>query len=322
VIEVRGLTKRFRDRLAVDDLSFTVRPGAVTGFLGPNGSGKTTTARMSLGLTQPDRGVATIDGRRDRDLAHPLREIGALINPGALNPARTALDHLRWLAAANRLPIARAETVLELVGLTGVAERRVGDFSLGMRQRLGIAAALIGDPPVLLLDEPINGLDPEGIHWIRTFMRSLAAEGRTVFVSSHLMSEMALTAEQLVVIGQGRLVAAESVASFTARVDSSVRVRSPQQDRLAAALTDEGATVWTECDRIEVVGMPIEQIGVVAARVGAVLYELSPQRASLEEAFMHLTSASCEYVHSGPATEPAQPAVAVDAASDLSVAAA
>jgi len=296
MIEVRGLTKRFRGRVAVEDLTLSVQPGTVTGFLGPNGSGKTTTARMILGLTQPDSGTATIGGRCYRDLPHPLREIGALINPGAVNPSRSALEHLRWLAAANRLPAARAETVLTKVGLEAVADRRVGAFSLGMRQRLGIAAALIGDPGVLLLDEPINGLDPEGIRWIRIFMQSLAAEGRTVLVSSHLMSEMALTASELIVIGRGRLVAAESVASFTARVDSSVRVRTPQLDALAAALTSGGATVWREDDRLDVVGMPIEQIGAVAAQVGAVLYELSPQQASLEEAFMHLTSAECEYV--------------------------
>jgi ABC-2 type transport system ATP-binding protein len=295
MIEVRGLTKRFRGRPAVDDLSFDVRPGAVTGFLGPNGSGKTTTARMILGLTDPDAGTATIAGRPYRELAHPLREIGALINPGAVDPARSALDHLRWLAAANRIPISRAELVLGQVGLDAVGGRRVGAFSLGMRQRLGIAAALIGDPPVLLLDEPINGLDPEGIHWIRTFMRSLAAEGRTVFVSSHLMSEMALTAHELVVIGRGRLIAAESMASFTARVDSSVRVRTPQLDELAAALEQEGATLWRSGEALDVVGMPIEQVGSVAARVGAVLYELSPQRASLEDAFMHLTADTCEY---------------------------
>ncbi len=300
MIEVRGLTKRFRGHAAVDDLTFTVQPGTVTGFLGPNGSGKTTTARMILGLTQPDSGSATIAGRRYRELAHPLREIGALVNPGAVNPARTALEHLRWLAAANRLPAGRAEAVLAQVGLEAVADRRVGGFSLGMRQRLGIAAALIGDPPVLLLDEPINGLDPEGIRWIRTFMQALAAEGRTVFVSSHLMSEMALTAAELVVIGRGRLVAAESMVEFTSRVDSSVRVRTPQLEALAAALSAEGVTVWREGDHLDVVGMPIEQVGAIAAGVGAVLYELSPQQASLEEAFMHLTSAACEYVH-GPA---------------------
>ena len=307
MIEVRGLTKRFRGRVAVEDLTFSVRPGTVTGFLGPNGSGKTTTARMVLGLTQPDAGTATIGGRRYRELPHPLREIGALINPGAVNPSRSALDHLRWLAAANRLPAGRADIVLAQVGLEAVADRRVGSFSLGMRQRLGIAAALIGDPGVLLLDEPINGLDPEGIRWIRTFMQSLAAEGRTVLVSSHLMSEMALTASELIVIGRGRLVAAESVASFTARVDSSVRVRTPQLDALATALAGEGATTWIEDGALDVVGMPIEQIGALAAQVGAVLYELSPQQASLEEAFMHLTSAECEYVVQPAPTAAAEP---------------
>jgi ABC-2 type transport system ATP-binding protein len=296
MIEVDALTKRYGGRMVVDDLSFRVEPGAVTGFLGPNGSGKTTTVRMILGLTEPNHGTATIGGRRYRDLPHPLREVGALLDPGGVNPNRTAIEHVRWLAAANRLPGTRAEAVLDMVGLEPVAGRKVGGFSLGMRQRLGIAAALIGDPPVLLLDEPINGLDPEGIRWIRTFMQDLAAEGRTVFVSSHLMSEMALTATELVVIGQGRLIAAESVAEFTSRADSSVRVRSPQADELAAALADEGATLWRDGDALEVVGVSIEQVGVIALRLGALLYELSPQRASLEDAFMRLTKDACEYV--------------------------
>jgi ABC-2 type transport system ATP-binding protein len=295
MIEVRNLSKRYRGATVVDDLSFSVKPGTVTGFLGPNGSGKTTTARMVLGLTTPDAGTATVAGRRYRDLAHPLREIGALLNPGAVNPARTAIEHLRWLAAANRLPAARAEEVLGTVGLEAAADRKVGGFSLGMRQRLGIAAALIGDPATLLLDEPINGLDPEGIRWIRTFMQALADEGRTVFVSSHLMSEMALTATELVVIGRGRLIAAESVAGFVSRVDSTVRVRSPQLAQLEAALLESGATVWRAADALEVVGMPIEHVGSVAARIGAIVYELSPQHASLEDAFMHLTGDLCEY---------------------------
>jgi ABC-2 type transport system ATP-binding protein len=309
MIEVRGLTKRFRGRTVVDDLSFYVRPGVVTGFLGPNGSGKTTTARMILGLTEPTAGSATIGGRRYRELENPLREIGALVNPAAVNPARTALEHLRWLAAANRIRADRAEEVLAAVGLEDAGDRKVGGFSLGMRQRLGIAAALIGDPGVLLLDEPINGLDPEGIRWIRTFMRSLAAEGRTVFVSSHLMSEMALTADELVVIGRGKLIAAESVESFVARADSSIRVRSPQLDELAAAIRAEGASARRDGDALEVAGLSIEHVGTVAARIGAVLYELSPRLASLEEAFMRLTAEMCEYVPS------AADAAAVDAVS-------
>lgn len=296
MIEVSGLTKRYGDRNVLKDLTFRVEPGAVTGFLGPNGSGKTTTARVILGLTDPTEGTATIAGRRYRELRHPLREIGALIDPGGVNPHRTAAEHLRWLAAANRLTARRADEVLGLVGLEAAAGRKVGGFSLGMRQRLGIAAALIGDPPVLLLDEPINGLDPEGICWIRALTQDLAAEGRTVFVSSHLMSEMAMTATELVVIGQGRLIAAESVAAFTERADSSVRVRSPQLDELAAALADEGASMWRDGNVLEIVGISIEQVGAIALRLGVLLYELSPQRASLEEAFMRLTADTCEYV--------------------------
>jgi ABC-2 type transport system ATP-binding protein len=296
MIEVRQLTKRYGPNTVVNDLTFRVDPGAVTGFLGPNGSGKTTTARMILGLTDANHGCATINGQRYKELRRPLRAIGALINPGAVVPSRTAIEHLRWLAAANGIVRKRADEVLGMVGLEAVGDRKVGGFSLGMKQRLGIAAALIGDPPVLLLDEPINGLDPEGIRWIRTFMKDLATHGRTVFVSSHLMSEMALTATQLVVIGQGRLIAAESVRDFTERADSSVRVRSPQLHDIAVALAEEGASLWRDGDALEVVGFSIEQVGSIAARVGAVVYELSPQRASLEEAFMRLTASACEYI--------------------------
>jgi ABC-2 type transport system ATP-binding protein len=251
---------------------------------------------MILGLTEADEGVATVGGRTYRELRRPLCEIGALINPGAVIPSRTAIDHLRWLAAANGIARKRADEVLGMVGLEVAGGRKVSGFSLGMKQRLGIAAALIGDPGVLLLDEPINGLDPEGIRWIRKFMQDLAEEGRTVFVSSHLMSEMALTATELVVIGQGRLIAAETVEEFTARADSSVRLRSPQLGDIAAILAVEGAALWRKDDALEIVGLTIEQVGAIASRVGAVVYELSPQRASLEEAFMRLTAESCEYV--------------------------
>jgi ABC-2 type transport system ATP-binding protein len=251
---------------------------------------------MILGLTEADEGMATINGRTYKQLRRPLCEIGALINAGAVIPSKTAIDHLRWLAAANGIKKQRADEVLGMVGLEAAAGRKVGGFSLGMKQRLGIAAALIGDPPVLIFDEPINGLDPEGIRWIRTFMQDLAAQGRTVFVSSHLMTEMALTATELVVIGQGRLIAAESVETFTARADSSVRLRSPQLDEIATALAIEGASLWRNGDAIEIVGFSIEQIGALCARVGAIVYELSPQRASLEDAFMQLTAKVCEYV--------------------------
>ncbi|MDT4929402.1 MAG: type transport system ATP-binding protein [Pseudonocardiales bacterium] len=296
MIEVRGLTKRYRDRSVIDNLSFRVGPGAVTGFLGPNGSGKTTTARVILGLTEPTNGTATIDGRRYRELRHPLREIGALIDAGGVNPNRTAVEHLRWLAAANRLDSRRAEEVLGVVGLEVAAGRKVGGFSLGMRQRLGIAAALIGDPPVLVLDEPINGLDPEGICWLRAFTQALATEGRTVFLSSHLMSEMAMTATELVVIGRGRLIAAESVTAFTERADSSVRVRSPELDRLAVALAGEVTSMWRVDDALEVTGIGIERVGAIALKLGVHLHELSPQRASLEDAFMRLTADATEYL--------------------------
>jgi ABC-2 type transport system ATP-binding protein len=295
MIEVRGLTKRYGRRKVVDDLSFEVKPGVVTGFLGPNGSGKTTTARMILGLTKSDSGVATINGRPYHDLKRPLRELGALIDSGGVNPSRTAVEHLRWLAVANEIPRSRADDVLAIVGLDAVAGRKVGGFSLGMRQRLGIAAALIGDPPVLILDEPINGLDPEGIRWIREFMQGLAADGRTVFVASHLMSEMALTASSLIVIGAGRLIAAESVVDFTERAVSSVRVRSPQLDEIATALSIEGASSWRHDDVLDVVGVGIEHVGATAARIGATLFELSPQRASLEDAFMQLTCDTSEF---------------------------
>jgi ABC-2 type transport system ATP-binding protein len=296
MIDLQGVTKRYGARSVLTDLSFRVEAGAVTGFLGPNGSGKTTTARILLGLTRADEGAATINGRRYGEFKHPLREVGALLDPGGVHPGRTAVEHLRWLAASNRLPLGRAEEVLGMVGLDSAAGRKVGGFSLGMRQRLGIAAALIGDPPVLLLDEPVNGLDPEGIYWIRTFTQGLAAEGRTVFLSSHLMSEMALTATELVVIGRGRLIAAESLAEFVERSELTVRVRGPELDILECALADDAATVNRHGDMLDVSGVTIEQVGALASSLGVVLHELSPQRASLEDAFMNLTANVCEYV--------------------------
>jgi ABC-2 type transport system ATP-binding protein len=305
MIEAVGLTKSYGRTLAVDDLSFTVRPGRVTGFLGPNGAGKSTTMRMILGLDAPGGGQVTVDGVSYRSLKNPLRVVGALLDAKWVHPNRSARAHLRWLARSNRLPVSRVDEVLELVGLSSVAGRRAGGFSLGMSQRLGIAGALLGDPKVLLFDEPVNGLDPEGILWIRRFMQELASQGRTVFVSSHLLSEMALTAEDLVVIGRGRLISQTSTAQFIEQAGAAeVRVRSPQLDRLRALLTDSGAEVrpveTTGAEKevqqaLMVTGMDGAAIGEMAAANQVVLHELSPQAGSLEEAFMQLTGDSVDY---------------------------
>ncbi|MGX7823819.1 ATP-binding cassette domain-containing protein [Actinokineospora sp. 24-640] len=296
MIEARGLTKRYGKTLAVDNLSFSVTAGRVTGFLGPNGAGKSTTMRMILGLDTPSGGSALIDGKPYAQLKHPLRTVGALLDAKWVHPNRSARAHLRWLAKSNRLPATRVDEVLELVGLSGVASKRAGGFSLGMSQRLGIAGALLGDPQVLLFDEPVNGLDPEGILWIRKFMHRLADEGRTVFVSSHLLSEMALTAQELIVIGRGRLIAQSSTEDFVnAASENTVRVRSPQLPALRAALGRTGVSVRDEGDSLVVSGMDCADIGELAAATGAVLHELSPQRGSLEEAFMQLTGDSVEY---------------------------
>lgn len=296
MIEAVGLSKHYGRTVAVDDLSFTVQAGRVTGFLGPNGAGKSTTMRMILGLDAPNAGGVRIDGKRYQDLHHPLRTVGALLDAKWVHPNRSARAHLRWLAMSNKLPVKRVDEVLELVGLTGVAARRAGGFSLGMSQRLGIAAALLGDPQVLLFDEPVNGLDPEGILWIRKFMHRLADEGRTVFVSSHLLSEMALTAQELVVIGRGKLISQSSTEDFVAHAtESSVLVRSPHLALLRAALGHGGATIRDEGDHLVVSGMDSAKIGELAASKGAVLHELSPQRGSLEEAFLQLTGDSVEY---------------------------
>jgi ABC-2 type transport system ATP-binding protein len=282
--------------VAVDDLSFTVQAGRVTGFLGPNGAGKSTTMRMILGLDSPSAGGVRIDGKRYKDLHQPLRMVGALLDAKWVHPNRSARAHLRWLAKSNKLPAKRVDEVLDIVGLTSVAGRRAGGFSLGMSQRLGIAAALLGDPQVLLFDEPVNGLDPEGILWIRKFMHRLADEGRTVFVSSHLLSEMALTAQELIVIGRGKLIAQSSTEEFVNRAsENAVLVRSPQLGVLRTALHHNGVSVKDDGDSLIVSGMDIAQVGELAAANGAVLHELSPQRGSLEEAFIQLTSDSVEY---------------------------
>ncbi|MFF5315188.1 ABC transporter ATP-binding protein [Streptomyces massasporeus] len=308
MIELEGLTKRYGEKVAVNNLSFTVRPGIVTGFLGPNGAGKSTTMRMILGLDHPTAGDVRIDGKHYQQLKDPLTYIGALLEAKAWHGGRTAYNHLLCLAQSNGIPRSRVRDVLETVGLTAVARKKTKGFSMGMGQRLGIAAALLGDPRILMFDEPVNGLDPEGIHWIRTLMKSLASQGRTVFVSSHLMSEMALTAEHLVVIGQGRLLADTSMADFIDRNSRSyVRVRSPQRERLLDVLHQAGIVAVESGDGVlEVDGGKAEHIGELAAQHRITLHELSPQQASLEEAFMQLTAESVEY-HAHSATSPASP---------------
>lgn len=297
MIVTSGLTKRYGKTVAVDGLSFTVPSGVVTGFLGPNGSGKSTTMRMIMGLDVPDAGTATVNGLVYDELRWPLREVGALLDAKAFHPGRTARQHLRWLAKSNEIPEARVDDVLDIVGLTSVADQRAGKFSLGMGQRLGIAGALLGDPGVLLFDEPVNGLDPEGIRWARYLLRDLAAEGRTVLVSSHLISEMALTAERLVVIGRGTLIAETSVDEFTTQHQAeAVRVVTPTPQLMVSALSKAGARpTVSEDGAIVVTGVPSARIGEIAAQASLTLHELTPVRASLEDAFMELTSDSVEY---------------------------
>jgi ABC-2 type transport system ATP-binding protein len=303
MIEADRLTKRYGAVVAVDDLSFTVRPGCVTGFLGPNGAGKSTTMRLVLGLDNPSAGTVRVNGQRYGERRFPLREVGALLDALAVHGGRRAADHLLCLAASNRIGRQRVDEVLELVGLTAAADRRIGPFSLGMKQRLGIAAALLGDPEVLLFDEPVTGLDPEGIVWIRTLFRSLAAEGRTVFVSSHLMSEMAMTAQHLLVIGHGRLLADAPIDELLARGTASVKVRSPRADELATLLRGRGATVEAGDGALRITGVDAAGVGDLAALHGIALHELTPQQASLEVAFFELTDAAVEF-HAG-STEPA-----------------
>jgi ABC-2 type transport system ATP-binding protein len=296
MIELAGLTKVFGSTRAVDDLTCTIEPGVVTGFLGPNGAGKTTTMRMILGLDHPTSGTATIDGRPYRELAEPMRHVGGLLEAKQTHPNRSVRAHLRWIAATHRLPTKRIDEVLDMVGLDTVAAKRAGTLSLGMSQRLGIAAALLGDPPVLLFDEPVNGLDPEGIRWVRTLMRTLAGEGRTVFVSSHLLAEMSNTADRLVVIGRGKLIASTTVSEFVGRADT-VRVRSPQLDLLRRVLTDAGITVDddAEASALLVRAAAGEVVGELAARNGITLHELTSQQVSLEDAYMKLTDDAVQY---------------------------
>ncbi|WP_030167883.1 ABC transporter ATP-binding protein [Spirillospora albida] len=297
MIEAEHLTKRYGAKTAVDDLTFTVPPGRVTGFLGPNGAGKSTTMRLLLGLDRPHQGHARINGRRYSDLEQPLREVGALLEARAVHTGRSAYNHLLCLAQTQGIGRKRVDEVVELVGLTDVARRRAGGFSLGMGQRLGIAAALLGDPRVLILDEPVNGLDPEGIIWIRTLMQRLAAQGRTVFVSSHLMNEMAVTADHLIVIGRGRLIADCSTEEFIERsTKKAVVVRSPDAARLTEVLAAEGGKVEPGADGLlTVTDVEAPRIGELAAAGGIVLHELTPTRGSLEAAFMELTRESVEY---------------------------
>ncbi|MDN0195800.1 ABC transporter ATP-binding protein [Streptomyces sp. S.PNR 29] len=307
MIELEGLTKRYGEKVAVNNLTFAVRPGMVTGFLGPNGAGKSTTMRMILGLDRPTAGDVRIDGRHYDRLRDPLKYIGALLEAKGVHGGRSAYHHLLCLAQSNGIPKKRVHEVLDVVGLTAVGRKKAKGFSLGMAQRLGIAAALLGDPRILMFDEPVNGLDPEGIHWIRTLMKSLAAQGRTVFVSSHLMSEMALTADHLVVIGQGRLLADTSMADFIERNSRSyIRVRTPQREQLLDVLHGAGITARAGGDgTLEVDGGKPEHIGELAAQHRITLHELSPQQASLEEAFMRLTAESVEYhAHAGTQAGP------------------
>jgi ABC-2 type transport system ATP-binding protein len=300
VIEVRGLTKRYGEKVAVNDLTFGVEPGKVTGFLGPNGAGKTTTMRLILGLDYPDAGTVSVDGQRYSGLANPMREVGALLDAKAVHGGRSAYNHLLCLAQTNNLPRKRVGEVLDLVGLSEVARKRSKGFSLGMSQRLGIAATMLGDPKVLMFDEPVNGLDPEGILWIRNLMKALAAEGRTVFVSSHLMSEMENTAEHLIVIGKGKLIADCTMSEFIARSSgAAVRVRTPSPDRLALMLAAEGGEATADGDGTLLVrGLTTDAIGDIAFERGVRVHELSALRASLEEAFMELTADSVEF-HAG-----------------------
>jgi ABC-2 type transport system ATP-binding protein len=312
MIEVRNLTKRYGETLAVDDLSFTVEPGKITGFLGPNGAGKTTTMRMILGLDRPTKGIVTVHGKAFDQLDWPMREVGALLDAKTIHGGRSARSHLLCLAQTNNLPRRRVDEVLEIVGMQEVAGKRSKGFSLGMGQRLGIATALLGDPAILMFDEPVNGLDPDGILWIRNLMKALAAEGRTVFVSSHLMSEMENTADRLIVIGRGKLIADCTVREFiAAHSRQQVRVRTPQPELLAKVAALAGGTIRDDGDGGMVVqGLGPSQVGDLAFENGIRLHELAPAHASLEAAFMELTASSVQFHASVPADAGRTPAYA------------
>jgi ABC-2 type transport system ATP-binding protein len=300
VIEVRGLTKRYGDKLAVDDLTFDVLPGVVTGFLGPNGAGKSTTMRMMLGLDRPGSGTVRVNGKAPRDHAAPLHEVGALLEARAVHPGRSARNHHRVLAATSGIGNSRVDQVLDLVGLTDVADKRVGAFSLGMGQRLGVASALLGDPATLVLDEPVNGLDLDGIRWIRSLLTSLAAEGRTVFLSSHLMSEMAVTADHVIVVGAGRLLRDQSMAEFIDEASvETVRVRASRLAQLAALLTGPGVSVERDGDVLVVEGLSTDEVGTIAAHAQITVLELSRQSGSLEDAYLALTRDTVDYRAAG-----------------------
>ncbi len=308
MIEAQGLTKRFGDTLAVDNLNFTIEPGRITGFLGPNGAGKSTTMRLILGLDHPTSGSVTVNGKPFSQSRWPMREIGALLDAKAVHGGRSAYNHLLCLAQTNNLPKRRVNEVLELVGLHDVARKRSKGFSLGMGQRLGIACALLGDPQILMFDEPVNGLDPEGILWIRNLMKALAAEGRTVFVSSHLMSEMENTADHLLVIGRGKLISNSSTREFiAANSQQSVRVRTPQRDDLIRLASAAGATAREDDGALVLLGLTTAQVGDLAFENGIRLHELAPAHASLEEAFMELTASSVQF-HAGLPGEPGREA--------------
>jgi ABC-2 type transport system ATP-binding protein len=307
MIQAQSLTKRYGSKTAVDAVDFTVQPGRVTGFLGPNGAGKSTTMRMIVGLDRPTHGSVTVNGKQYREHKAPLREVGVLLDAKAIHTGRSAYNHLLAMAATHSIPASRVKEVIELTGLDSVARKRVGGFSLGMGQRLGIAAALLGDPATLILDEPVNGLDPEGVQWVRHLVRHLAAEGRTIMLSSHLMSEMAVTADHLIVLGRGRVIADAPVAELIgAATRKTVRVRTPYAPELAALFQSADITVTrTEADLLEIVGVTAADIGNQAARAGIALHELTPISASLEEAYMALTQNDVEYRTGGTPDDPA-----------------